>query len=145
MSCILAIFSIRANGTSVCETLENGQNCTPFLGMDATRPWDSADLKGFVSPMADFQLKGSLHLNFNWCILEFPRDWSKSPFPKNGLQKYYCRRSESRSDLIRDIYGSVMYSPAAVKIRMTSLCGSKRAWCSCHMSYTDLSCPVRRS
>ena len=121
MSCILAIFSIRANGTSVCETLENGQNCTPFLGMDATRPWDSADLKGFVSPMADFQLKGSLHLNFNWCILEFPRDWSKSPFPKDGLPKYYCRRSANTSDLIKDIYGSVMYSPAAVKIRMTSL------------------------
>ena len=78
-------------------------------------------LKGVVSPMANIQLKGRLHLNLNWCSLEFPRDWFKSPFPKDGLPKYYCRRSANTSDLIKDIYGSVMYSPAAAKTRMTSL------------------------
>ena len=75
-------------------------------------------------------------MNLNWCILEFPRDWSKSPFPKDGLDK--CSTGgcpQNMADLINDIYGSVMYSPAAVKTRMTSLVAAAEefsAYVTCH-------------
>ena len=94
VNCCVCKWPVGANGTSVCEILENGQNCTPFLGMDATRPWDSADLKGFVSPMANLSLKVGYTWTSTGVFLEFPRDWSKSPFPKDGLPKYCSRRSE---------------------------------------------------